>query len=87
METVALGSALVLYATGALDAGKVFAGFGDPVVAFVAALFVVSAALQVTGLTAWAGRRRLSVDRARRRTPPAPGSGPAPGRRRPGRWR
>lgn len=57
VEVVAFGSALVLYATGVLDAGQVFAGFGDPVVAFVAALFVVSAALQATGLTAWAGRR------------------------------
>ncbi|MFF1868329.1 SLC13 family permease [Streptomyces sp. CB03911] len=57
VEAVAFGSALVLYATGVLDAGEVFAGFGDPVVTFVAALFVVSAALQATGLTAWAGRR------------------------------
>ncbi|MFC9324553.1 SLC13 family permease [Kitasatospora sp. NPDC057015] len=57
VEVVVFGSALVLYATGVLDAGQVFAGFGDPVVAFVAALFVLSAALQATGLTAWAGRR------------------------------
>ncbi|WP_329126262.1 SLC13 family permease [Streptomyces sp. NBC_01465] len=57
VELVALGSAVVLYATGLLTADQVFAGFGDPVVVFVASLFVVSTALQATGLTAWAGRR------------------------------
>lgn len=61
VELVALGSALLLYATGVLTADQVFAGFGDPVVVFVAALFVVSTALQTTGLTAWTGRRLASM--------------------------
>ncbi|MEY9875097.1 di/tricarboxylate transporter [Streptacidiphilus sp. MAP12-33] len=61
VELVALGSALALLATGILTTGQVFAGFGDPVVAFVAALFVVSTALQATGVTAWAGRALASV--------------------------
>lgn len=57
VELVALGSAVLLHATGLLTADQVFAGFGDPVVVFVASLFVVSTALQTTGLTTWAGRR------------------------------
>ena len=61
VEIVALGSAVALYATGLLTSGQVFAGFGDPVVLFVAALFVVSTALETTGLTAWAGRRLADV--------------------------
>ncbi|MFD7596196.1 SLC13 family permease [Kitasatospora sp. NPDC059812] len=56
VELVALGSALLLPAVGLLPADRVFAGFGDPVVALIAALFVVSTALQATGVTTWAGR-------------------------------
>ncbi|MFE3880459.1 SLC13 family permease [Kitasatospora sp. NPDC059146] len=56
VELVALGSALLLPALGLLPADRVFAGFGDPVVALVASLFVVSTALQTTGVTARAGR-------------------------------
>jgi di/tricarboxylate transporter len=61
VELVALGSAVLLYAAGLLTADQVFAGFGDPVVVFVASLFVVSTALQSTGLTTWAGRRLGAV--------------------------
>jgi di/tricarboxylate transporter len=53
---VALGTALALYATGVLDLGQAFAGLGDPAVIFIASLFVVSAGLDATGVTAWAGR-------------------------------
>ncbi len=50
---------------------QALAGFGDPVVIFVASLFVVSEGLDATGVTTWAGqaitdragtgRRRLLV--------------------------
>lgn len=53
---VAVGSALALYATGVLEADAALAGFGDPVVVFVASLFVVSEALDATGVTTWAGQ-------------------------------
>jgi di/tricarboxylate transporter len=54
VEVVAVGAALTLYATGVLDLRQTFAGFGDPVVAFIAGLFVVAEALDATGVTAWA---------------------------------
>jgi di/tricarboxylate transporter len=53
---VAIGTALALYATGVLDLHQSLAGFGDPAVIFIASLFVVSAALDTTGVTAWAGQ-------------------------------
>jgi Na+/H+ antiporter NhaD/arsenite permease-like protein len=53
---VALGTALALYATGVLDLGQALAGLGDPTVIFIASLFVVSAGLDATGVTAWAGQ-------------------------------
>lgn len=53
---VAILTTLALYATGVLDARQALAGFGDPVVVFVASLFVVSEALDATGVTAWAGQ-------------------------------
>ena len=59
---VALGTALALYATGVLDLGQALGGLGDPAVIFIASLFVVSAGLEATGVTAWAGQ--LLIDRA-----------------------
>jgi di/tricarboxylate transporter len=53
---VALGTALALYATGVLNLGQALAGLGDPTVIFIASLFVVSAGLEATGVTAWAGQ-------------------------------
>ena len=53
---MALGTALALYATGVLDLGQALAGLGDPAVIFIASLFVVSAGLDATGVTAWAGQ-------------------------------
>ena len=53
---VAMGTALALYATGILGLGQALAGFGDPAVMFIASLFVVSAGLDATGVTAWAGQ-------------------------------
>ena len=51
-----MGTALALYATGILDLGQALTGFGDPAVMFIASLFVVSAGLDATGVTAWAGQ-------------------------------
>jgi di/tricarboxylate transporter len=53
---VAMGTAVALWATGVLDLGQALAGFGDPAVVFIAALFVVGAGLDNTGVTAWAGQ-------------------------------
>lgn len=53
---VAISTALALYLTGVLDVGTALGGFGDPVVVFVASLFVVSEALDSTGVTTWAGQ-------------------------------
>ena len=57
---VALGVALSLWATGVIDLQQAFAGFGDPTVMFIAALFVVSEALDATGVTAWAGEQVMA---------------------------
>src|SRR5690606_3309690 len=45
-----------LWASGVLAVDQAFAGFGNPTVLFVASLLVVAAALDRTGLTAWAGQ-------------------------------
>ncbi|WP_374945487.1 SLC13 family permease [Agreia sp.] len=57
---VAIGVALALFVTGVLDAQQTLAGFGDPVIVFIAALFVVSEALDATGVTTWAGQQLVS---------------------------
>ena len=41
---VAILTCLTLYATGLVDANTALSGFGDPVVVFIASLFVVSEA-------------------------------------------
>jgi di/tricarboxylate transporter len=53
---VAIGTALALWATGVLDLNQALAGFGDPTVLFIGSLFVVSEALDASGVTAWAGQ-------------------------------
>lgn len=58
----AIGVALALFFTGVLDLDQAFSGFGDPVIIFIAALFVVSDGLDASGVTAWAGQRL--VDKA-----------------------
>jgi hypothetical protein len=45
VAVVALGTALALWATGVLDLHQALAGFGDPAVLYIAALFVVSESL------------------------------------------
>ncbi len=71
LAVVAIGVALALWATGVLTLPEALAGFGDPTVLFIASLFVVSEALDATGVTAWlghqvitragTGRRKLTV--------------------------
>lgn len=53
---VAILAALALWATGLVTTDEAVAGFGDPVVVFIATLFVVSEAIDSTGVTTWAGR-------------------------------
>ncbi len=65
---VAIAVALALYFTGVIDFGQAIAGFGDPVIIFIAALFVVGEGLDATGVTTWAGRqlvRRAGTKRSR----------------------
>jgi di/tricarboxylate transporter len=57
---VAVSVALSLWATGVLDLEQALAGFGDPTVIFIASLFVVSEALDATGVTTWAGQELIS---------------------------
>ncbi len=54
---VAFGVALSLWATGVLNLDQALGGFGDPTVIFIASLFVVSEALDSTGVTTWAGQQ------------------------------
>ncbi|MEU1971597.1 SLC13 family permease [Microbacterium sp. NPDC019599] len=65
---VAIGVALALYFTGVLTLTETFAGFGDPTVIFIAGLFVVSEALDATGITAWAGQKVIARAGTKRRT-------------------
>ncbi len=60
VAVVATGVALVLWATGVLDLGEALAGFGDPTVLFIAALFVVSEGLDAAGVTAWVGEQAMA---------------------------
>ena len=60
VAVVAIGVALSLWATGVLDLDQALAGFGDPTVLFIASLFVVSEALDATGVTAWAGQQLIA---------------------------
>ncbi len=57
---VALAVALSLWATGVLSLNQALSGFGDPVVIFIATLFIVSEALDATGVTTWAGQQLIA---------------------------
>ena len=65
---VAIGVALALFFTGVLTLPQALAGFGDPTVLFIAALFVVSEALDATGVTAWAGQKVIGSAGTKRTT-------------------
>lgn len=60
VEIVAIGATLTLWATGILTLEQSLAGFGDPTVVFIAALFVVSESLEATGITTWAGQQLMN---------------------------
>ena len=60
VAVVAVGVALSLWATGVLDLQQALAGFGDPTVLFIASLFVVSEALDATGVTGWLGQELVA---------------------------
>ena len=68
LAVVALGVALALWATGVLTLSQALAGFGDPTVLFIASLFVVSEALDATGVTAWLGHQVITRAGTGRRT-------------------
>jgi di/tricarboxylate transporter len=53
---VCMACALSLWATGILTLGQSLAGFGDPATIFVASLFVISAGMERSGVTAWVGQ-------------------------------
>src|SRR5262245_57194901 len=57
VAVVAVGVALTLWATDVLTLDQALAGFGDPTVVFIASLFVVSEALDASGVTSWAGQQ------------------------------
>lgn len=68
LAVVAIGVALSLWATGVLTLSEALSGFGDPTVLFIASLFVVSEALDSTGVTAWLGQQVITrAGRGRRR--------------------
>ncbi|MCP2264389.1 SLC13 family permease [Promicromonospora thailandica] len=52
---VAMFVPVALWATGVLPLGEALGGFSDPIVLFIATLFVLSEALATTGITAWIG--------------------------------
>ncbi|MHC2999139.1 SLC13 family permease [Microbacterium sp. HJ5] len=63
---VAIGVSLALYFTGVLTLPQALAGFGDPTVLFIAALFIVSESLDASGVTAWAGQKVIGKAGSRR---------------------
>ena len=68
LAIVAVGVSLALWATGVLGLEQALAGFADPTVILIACLFVVSEALDATGVTAWVGQqviRRAGTQRIR----------------------
>jgi di/tricarboxylate transporter len=52
---VAMGTGLALYFTGLLSVEQTFASYGEPVILFIAGLFVVAAGLEATGISAGVG--------------------------------
>ncbi|AYF98051.1 SLC13 family permease [Protaetiibacter intestinalis] len=60
LAVVAGGVMVALWATGVLELGQVLAGFAEPTVLLIACLFIVSEALDATGVTAWVGQLVIS---------------------------
>ena len=62
-DLVAIGSLLSLYLAGLVNVAEAFAGFSNPTVILVGALFVVGEGLTRTGVTAYAGERLIASAR------------------------
>ena len=62
-DLVALLSLLALALTGVIGASDAVAGFGNPTVVMIAALFVVGEGLSRTGVTGWGGKLLLETAR------------------------
>jgi di/tricarboxylate transporter len=60
-DIVALLALLALFLAGVIDLNQALAGFSDPTVIMIAALFVVGDGLSRTGVTAWLGQRMLAL--------------------------
>jgi len=61
VDVVALGVVIALMLSGLLPAQDAVAGFANPVVLTIAALFIVGGGVVQTGLAGWIGRRILSI--------------------------
>lgn len=57
LAVVALFVPVALWATGVLGLNESLQGFADPITLFIASLFVLSEALDATGITAWIGQQ------------------------------
>ncbi|GAA3663563.1 SLC13 family permease [Microbacterium marinilacus] len=66
LAIVSCGVALALFGAGVLTLTEALAGFGDPTPVFIATLFIVSEALDQSGVTAWAARRVTGLAGTRR---------------------
>ena len=62
-DLVALLSLLALALSGVIETRDALAGFGNPTVVMIAALFVVGEGLSRTGVTGWGGQRLLEAAR------------------------
>ncbi len=62
-DLVALLSLLALALSGVIGTRDAVAGFGNPTVVMIAALFVVGEGLSRTGVTGWGGKRLLEAAR------------------------
>jgi di/tricarboxylate transporter len=60
-DVVAMLGVLALLLTGALHTTDALAGFGNPAVVTIAAIFLVTAGLTSTGVAGWIGRRLLRL--------------------------
>ncbi|MGB4138111.1 MAG: SLC13 family permease [Microbacterium sp.] len=66
LAVIAVGVSLALFLTGVLGLDQALAGFGDPTVLFIASLFVLSEALEASGVVAWAGQQVIAKAGTRR---------------------
>ena len=60
LVVVAMFVPLALWATGVSSIDEALAGFSDPIVLFIATLFIIGEALDATGVTAWIAQQLQS---------------------------